>query len=364
MEGMLKMAGNNTPEPASSFKQTRCSQLDLTGTSTDQTDGSRLDRTPASTKSFGSNAAADKINVESAIDAQPFTPILTTTDWNAEWMALQQARRKADDPSYWDSRSHTFPTSTEPSAYARRFIELADIRPRETVFDMGCGTGALAVPLGLAGHKVVAADFSRGMLGRMSEALKQANVHTVFPMQLSWEEDWAAKGVRPGMVDVCTASRSIATANLRDSLLRLTDIARRRVCITLTTGSSPRTDERIMAELGLKDALCPDYLYAINILAAEGILPQVDFICSERNDTYDTPDQAADSLRRMIDGAAGAIVGEKQRQAAYARLHAWLNDNLVPNERAGSPDGHGGVQKALRLRNPRVITWAFIAWDK
>ena len=24
----------------------------------------------------------------------------------------------------------------------------------------------------------------------------------------------------------------------------------------------------------------------------------------------------------------------------------------------------GGVQKALRLRNPRVITWAFIAWDK
>ena len=229
---------------------------------------------------------------------------------------------------------------------------------------MGCGTGALAVPLGLAGHKVVATDFSRGMLDRMSEALEQADVHTVFPMQLSWEEDWAAKGVRPGMVDVCTASRSIATANLRDSLLRLTDIARRRVCITLTTGSSPRTDERIMAELGLKDALCPDYLYAINILAAEGILPQVDFIRSERNDTFDTPEQAAESLRRMIDGAAGAVVGEKQRQAAYVRLHAWLNDNLVPNEHAGSPDGHGGTQKALRLRNPRVITWAFIAWDK
>lgn len=29
------------------------------------------------------------------------------------------------------------------------------------------------------------------------------------------------------MVDVCTASRSIATADMRDSLLRLTDIARR-----------------------------------------------------------------------------------------------------------------------------------------
>ena len=358
------MAGNNMPEPASSFKQTSCPHLDLATASADQTSDGRLDRIPASAGSSNPNTPDDMIGAESAIDAQPFTPKLTTTDWNAEWMALQQARRKADDPTYWDSRAHTFPTSTEPSLYARRFIELADIQHRETVFDMGCGTGALAVPLGLAGHKVVAADFSRGMLDRMSEALEQADVHTVFPMQLSWEEDWAAKGVRPGMVDVCTASRSIATANLRDSLLRLTDIARRRVCITLTTGSSPRTDERIMAELGLKDALCPDYLYAINILAAEGILPQVDFIRSERNDTFDTPEQAAESLRRMIDGAAGAVVVEKQRQAAYVRLHAWLNDNLVPNEHAGSPDGHGGTQKALRLRNPRVITWAFIAWDK
>ena len=141
---------------------------------------------------------AGKNTSEPAINVQPFNPKLTTTDWNAEWMALQQARRKADDPSYWDSRSHTFPTSTEPSAYARRFIELADIQPRETVFDMGCGTGALAVPLGLAGHKVVAADFSRGMLDRMSEALKQTEVRTVFPMQLSWEEDWAAKRRAPG----------------------------------------------------------------------------------------------------------------------------------------------------------------------
>ncbi|WP_418866948.1 methyltransferase domain-containing protein, partial [Senegalimassilia anaerobia] len=226
------MAGKNTSKPASSFEQAERSHRALAGTSADQTGSSRLDQAPASTGPFGESDPANEIGTEPAINVQPFNPKLTTTDWNAEWMALQQARRKADDPSYWDSRSHTFPTSTEPSAYARRFIELADIQPRETVFDMGCGTGALAVPLGLAGHKVVAADFSRGMLDRMSEALKQTEVHTVFPMQLSWEEDWAAKGVRPGMVDVCTASRSIATANLRDSLLRLTDIARRRVCIT------------------------------------------------------------------------------------------------------------------------------------
>ena len=294
----------------------------------------------------------------------PVKPLLGHTDWNEEWMSLQARRRKPDDPAYWNGRAHDFPADTKVGPYAQRFVELARIKPGETIFDMGCGTGAIALPLGLAGHKVVAADFSQSMLDRMSSVMEQANVRTVFPKLLSWDEDWAAKGVREGMVDVCVASRSIATANLRDSLLRLTEVARRRVCVTLTTGSSPRTDEVIMAELGLEDALCRDYLYAINILAAEGLLPQVDYIRSQRFDTYGSSEEAAAHLRRMIDGAAGAIENEAQRQAAYARLDAWLADNLIENDQAGQPDVHGKTQKSLRLAKPRVITWAFIAWDK
>ena len=294
----------------------------------------------------------------------PVKPLLGHTDWNEEWMSLQARRRKPDDPAYWNGRAHDFPADTKVGPYAQRFVELARIKPDETIFDMGCGTGAIALPLGLAGHKVVAADFSQSMLDRMNSVMEQANVRTVFPKLLSWDEDWTAKGVREGMVDVCVASRSIATANLRDSLLRLTEVARRRVCVTLTTGSSPRTDEVIMAELGLEDALCRDYLYAINILAAEGLLPQVDYIRSQRFDTYGSSEEAAAHLRRMIDGAAGAIENEAQRQAAYARLDAWLADNLIENDQAGQPDVHGKTQKSLRLAKPRAITWAFIAWDK
>lgn len=72
------------------------------------------------------------------------------------------------------------------------------------------------------------------------------------------------------MTDVAIASRSIATSDLRDALLRLTEVARRRVCITLATGSSPRVDERILAAVGLPSVLGRDYLYAFNILANEG----------------------------------------------------------------------------------------------
>ena len=295
---------------------------------------------------------------------QVFKPLLSTTDWNEEWKRAQQVRRRPDDAAHWDQRAQTFPTDMHVGPYARRFIELMGIKSGETVFDMGCGTGAIALPLAKLGHKVVAADFSQGMLDGMQKIIDAQNVRSVFPKLMSWDEDWAAKGVRTGMVDVCVASRSITTADLRDSLLRLTDIARRRVCITLPTGSSPRTDGRIMEELGLADALFRQHLYAICILTREGLLPRVDYIRSERFETFDSEAEAAQSLRRMINNAAGAVTTESQRQAAYARLHAWLNDNLVPNEHAGGIDEHGLPQKSLRLRNPRVITWAFISWDK
>ena len=295
---------------------------------------------------------------------QNFTPLLSTTDWNEEWKRLQIARRKADNSAYWDKRSKTFSTKDAPNAYVDRFLELARIEPGETVFDMGCGTGALSVPLGKRGHKVVAADFSQGMLGQLREALDREGVRTVFPKQMTWADDWPSLGVRPGMVDVALASRSVATADLRDSLLRLTDVARRRVCVTLATGSSPRTDERILNAMGLSSVLGRDYLYAFNILANAGLRPEVSYIDSERTDTFDSLDDAYDAFARMADAAVGATVGAEERAEAFGRLRRWLEENLVPNERAGQPDKKGLPEKSLRLREPRTVTWAFIAWNK
>ena len=181
---------------------------------------------------------------------------------------------------------------------------------------------------------------------------------------MRWEDDWAAHGVLPGSVDVAVASRSIATADLKDSLMRLTDAARRRVCITLPTGGSPRTDERVLTAVGLQNQLGRDYLYAFAILAEEGLKPEVSYIESTRPDTFDTPEEAYETFSRMVDDAAGALVSAAERDAALARLRPWLADNLVENPRAGRPDRKGEPEKRLALREPRKITWAFIAWDK
>lgn len=191
---------------------------------------------------------------------------------------------------------------------------------------------------------------------------------------MSWEDDWQSFGITQPVADVALASRSIATADLRDSLLRLSQAAKRRACITLPTAASPRSDEKILKELGLDKRRGSDYLYAFNILAAEGFKPEVSYIESSREDSFDSREEAQRSFRRMIDSvlekscendedklAQKALAEE--REQAYERLEAWLDKNLISDKRAGEKDSHKTPQGILRTRKPRYVTWAFIAWS-
>lgn len=293
-----------------------------------------------------------------------FTPLLTTTDWNEEWKALQQRRRPPDDAAWWDKRAATFRTHDAPSAYTDQFLALAAIRPDETVFDMGCGNGALALPLATAGHPVIAADFSRGMLDDLAAKAAARGVEDCIEcVCLSWEDDWATAGFGANCVDVALASRSVATADLGAALEKLSSVARRRACATLTTGPSPHVDVTVFEGLGLPVPKSFDYLYALLVLTEQGYQPELRLIASERIRSYHNVEEAAASLAAMIEKHAGRAAAPDQIAAALEQLPAWVAEHLVPNERTGADDGHGGTEKALRLRDPRPVQWAFLSWD-
>lgn len=291
-----------------------------------------------------------------------FAPLLTTTDWNDEWRRLQAFRRHRDDAAFWDKRSATFATKDAPNPYVDRFLELAGLHEGESVFDMGCGTGALAIPVAERGHEVVAADFSAGMLGRLREAAAERGVTNVRPVLMSWEDDWEARGVRAKSADVCFASRSIAVDDLRGALLRLGAVARRRVCVTLATGASPRSDARILRAVGIEERPGYDFRYAFDILANEGILPEVSYIESLRKDTFDSQEEAYGTFVKMVDAPRPGVT-ERMRQDARERLRGWLAEHTVDNPDAGRPDKKGVPQGAFCLDEPRVLTWAFVAWN-
>ena len=284
---------------------------------------------------------------------QAVHPTLLETDWNAEWKALQAARRSPDDPGFWDARAKHFqPRETHP--YARDFLALADIRPGERVLDMGCGAGSLAIPFAQAGCDVLAADFSPCMLAALKEGVAHYGLEErVTPMQLAWDDDWQAAGIAGKSVDIAIASRSIATSDLEAALLKLDRASRRRCCITLVATASPRYDTHIMNAIGASVTNSRDYVYAFNILVGLGINPEVRYIDSPRRDTFNSLEDGVADFARMLEG------GNENRLEA---LRDYLAEHMVKNPHAGKPGPKGKPQGRYMLDHIRIVRWAFIAW--
>ena len=278
---------------------------------------------------------------------------LLQTNWNAEWMALQRARRSPDKAAFWNERAKHFkPRETRP--YARDFIALMRARPGESVMDMGCGAGSIAIPLAQTGHPVLAADFSPAMLQALQEGIDYHGLQELIdPRLLAWEDDWAAQGIGPKSVDIAIASRSIATGDLQAALLKLDAVARRRCCISLVTNASPRHDTHILDAIGASVTSSHDYVYAFNILVGLGVTPEVRYIDSARRDTFDSLEDGVRDFARMLEGGNEHRIGE---------LRAYIREHMVENPHAGEPGSKGIPQGGYMLDHERVVRWAFIAW--
>lgn len=108
------------------------------------------------------------------------------------------------------------------------------------MLDFGCGIGLLAIPLAKMGCKVIACDFSEGMLAMLREGAAAAGVSDSIDVRLlAWDDDWQAAGIEPDSVDVAIASRSISTHNLLGALTKLDRTARERACVTVAAGARP-----------------------------------------------------------------------------------------------------------------------------
>lgn len=214
---------------------------------------------------------------------------------------LQASRRRADDSFERDKRARHFrPLETAP--YARDFIKLLALEPRESVLDMGCGAGSIAIPLAQAGHPVIAADFSPAMLGTLDAGIEYYGLENrITPLELAWDDDWDLVGPVAKAVDVAFASRSVTTTNLKGALAKLDRTARRRCAVTMVANSSPRYDLHLMNAIGASVTCSNGFVYAFNILIQMGALPQVTYFESHRRDTFDSLEAGVADFSRMLD---------------------------------------------------------------
>ncbi len=267
-------------------------------------------------------------------------------DWAAAWKEEQRRRNHPDDARQWNERARGYAKVAGTSPYAKTFIERAGIEEGDTILDMGCGSGALSLPLAQAGHEVYACDFAQGMLDvLMDQAFRLGVAEHIHPMLLAWDDDWERAGVP--LCDAALASRSIATADMEAALVKLDAHARRRVCITLTTGLSPRVDPVLLEAIGREQPRYPDCMFAFNMLWGLGERPELSYIDSSRESRF--PSFAA----AIEKNAALMSVTSEERALLVAYSERHLHEKH---------DDAGEVY--WEYDHQRVTPWAFIAWDK
>lgn len=271
---------------------------------------------------------------------------LIDTDWSAEWRRIQEERKRTDDSAYWDGRAPSFASSSKKSRYAESFLEYAAIQPDESVLDIGCGPGTLALPLARQGHAVTAVDFSRGMLEILDERAATEGLGNLTTIQASWEDDWQAAGV--GIVDVAVASRSIAVTDLGRALHKLDSFARRRVCLTLSADGSPHDDPIAFKAIGRTIDGGSDFIYCLNILFQMGIKPEVRFIRSRKSDAFGSLEEARHAIRESISPV---------NDGEGVLLERFIDEHVIETT---DKDGSSVWTRDY----PRTVNWAFVSWDK
>jgi len=262
-------------------------------------------------------------------------------DWNRVWqarLALHGAVRR--DVSFWDGRAPSFAKAASEMDYVNQFLAIMKPEPGWTVFDMGCGSGSLAIPLAKQVSAVTAVDFSGEMLAVVRRRCEHEGIGNVELIRAAWEDDWEKLGI--GAYDAAIASRSMVVEDLRASVAKLNAVAGKRVYIVTVAGDGPR-DRRLFEAVGRPFDSGPDYIYYYNLLYQMGITANVAFIEEVRNRTYASPEEAFTSVQWMFDDMTPA---EKNKLAAFLGKHLVFQ--------CGS----------WRLSYGTKVRWAVIWWEK
>lgn len=248
---------------------------------------------------------------------------------------------------YWDALAKPFWHYDRISAYAADFIDGMRLRPGETVLDMGCGSGTLAIPLHDMGHHVTGVDFSPKMLESVRDVIDAEGISGIDLVEASWEDDWDSAGIP--VCDLAVASRSL-WGDVGDGVRKLDSRAVRRVCLTVEAAPSMFQAPGLARCLG-RDALPPSgHLEAVIAAAMDlGRQPEVSYIRSRRIDVYGTRELVMDHLEKRIGGLAGSERGAFEE---YCSLHVV--------EHAGA----GGEADGWYCDDGTESAWAFVSWDK
>ena len=276
--------------------------------------------------------------------------LMDRINWNEAWKERNRNFGHDHDTEYWDDLAHRFRKhrklrSQEP--YVEQFYQLSGFEPGESIFDMGCGSGTLAIPFAQKGHEVYAADFSRMMLQYLMEEARESGVEErIHPVLLDWNEDWSLRNDLP-KCDVAICSRALIVEDLTLGLKKLESVAADRCCIATWDKPTTHYDRGSAEAIGYDRPGYGSYVYVMGELIDRDMHPELSYIryISERTG-YESIEVLKKGIRESFQ------YGLTEEQALL--LDKYLDDHIVMTEKKGIT--------YYQLKGSEMATIAHIKW--
>lgn len=106
---------------------------------------------------------------------------------------------------------------------------------RDTVLDIGCGPGVLAIPLAPKVKTVTVVEPSKAMLDIVQEHCIEKNIQNIIPIHSTWEEFFPGGQEK---FDYVIASYSLMMEDLREAILKMNQLATKRVYLFWFCGTT------------------------------------------------------------------------------------------------------------------------------
>ena len=277
--------------------------------------------------------------------------VMERIDWNRLWEEDNEDKDRDRSSKYWDDFAPRFRKDLPEGSrdeYVEQFYDYSGFQDGETIFDMGCGSGTLAIPYARRGHEIWAADFSTVMLDHLMDGARREGLEKlIHPIALDWNEDWS---IRKDLkkCDVAISSRSFMPASLTDGIRKLESVAKKRVCIGAWDTPAEGYIRELARAIGYERPGYGCYIFIMGELMDRDLRPCLKWINNPfRKSRYESWESANEILKESFQ--YGLTEDQEKAVDAYLKEHL----NLVK----------GDGEEYWQMDIPRTSTIAHISWE-
>lgn len=246
-----------------------------------------------------------------------------------------------DSSKSWNKIAPKFDQWMKKDDYPQELVSKIKIEEWDIVLDIGCGNGAITIPLAKKARSVTALDISTRMLDILRENAATEKLSNIQTINKAIED---VEVPEIGSHDVVVASRSLnGIPDIKTELDKINKIARKYVYITLWGAGNREFENEIAELLGRESHEHPDYTIVLNILREMGIHAHSEPLKSNTRNYYSNMEEALDRIQWRV-----GELSEEEKLIVEEHLSKVLTEN---------PDGSFSYSRTSSK-------WILIWWGK